>query len=395
MKIKISVVSLILFFQLQFSPIFSQNNYVSGYIISNKNDTTKGFIQRIKSGSTKCYFKKEINDKEIEYSPQDIASYRFRDNGKFYISKNAPFQDGEKKVFLEYLIKGKASIYFTRENIDHYFIEIEDDKLMELSEYPEVVKDSVGVMWVKPLKYKGKLIYLLSDCPEIQKDIESLDLQATPLINLAKKYHKKVCNNENCIVYERKLEPVKVHSSIEIGIDFSQLYNQYLYTNTNFSPCIQIGYKMEFENFIFSEEQFSFRTGLILQQFNHFVMYRDGSGVNWIKNDTLSTSLQSIKFKIPASIIYTFPLQKVKPYVELGLMNSLILLTTKSTNPLRSSFPIYQFGLFGTIGIKYQINKYHVLNFGLNYEYNSDFEDVQSYKQLKNKNISFVIGYEI
>lgn len=395
MKIKISIVLLLLLIEFIIIPIYSQSNYLPGYIISNSNDTTKGFIQKIRSGSTKCYFKKESNDKEIEYSPQDISSYRFVDNGKFYVSRIAPFQDGEKRVFLEFLIKGKANIFFIRENIDHYFIETDNNKLMELSEYPETVKDSMGVMWVKPTKYKGKLLYMLSDCPEIQKDIESMELQATPLINLAKKYHKIVCNNESCIIYERKSQPVKVHSSFEAGMNFSHLYNEVALINTNFSPCMQIGYKMEVDNFIYSAEQLSFQTGLILQQFNRFVLYRDGSGLNWLTKDTLTSSLQSLKIKIPATVIYTFPLQKIKPYIGLGIMNSLVFHSIKSTNFVKLPLPIYQFGFIATFGLKLKPTKFNTFNLGVNYEHYSDFEYVPTYRHMSNQNYSFVIGYEI
>jgi hypothetical protein len=110
--------------------LVAQNNFTPGYIISNTNDTIRGYIQQFTSGSTICNFKKSTEGPAIAYTPVDISAYRFDDNGKFFVSKEAPLESGNKILFLEFLIKGKASIYFMRDNMEHYFIETEKDELI-------------------------------------------------------------------------------------------------------------------------------------------------------------------------------------------------------------------------------------------------------------------------
>jgi hypothetical protein len=57
-----------------------------------------------------CNYKINDNEKEISHSPDDISAFRFL-NSKYFISREV----NGKKVFLEYLIKGKISIYYLRD----------------------------------------------------------------------------------------------------------------------------------------------------------------------------------------------------------------------------------------------------------------------------------------
>lgn len=392
MRIKFSIIFCMLSVYFVSDQLVAQNNFTSGYIISNTNDTIRGYIQQFTSGSTICYFKKNPEGTAIAYSPVDISAYRFDDNGKFFVSKETPLESGNKMLFLEFLIKGKASIYFMRDNMEHYFIETEKDKLSELSESQKIIENSNGVKWIKQPRYKGKLKYILSDCPEIASKIETLSLQPKELINLAKDYHEKVCDSEQCIVFERKSKPVKIRTRIEAGVGFSQFRNQI--THTNFSPGALIACKFDFENLLFSAEQTTFQTGLILQHYSNYTRYRDGHN-SWVWNyvkDTTNVTLNTLAIKIPLIVNYTFPLGKVKPYIGGGIMNSFA--KSSSTEIIRK-FPLYQIGLVGMTGVSYTLNNSHKLNIGLSFEYNIDLVDIDFFYSLRSRNLSIVLGYEL
>ena len=373
--------------------LVAQNNFTPGYIISNTNDTIRGYIQQFTSGPTICNFKKSTEGPAIAYTPIDISAYRFDDDGKFFVSKEAPLESGNKILFLEFLIKGKASIYFMRDNMEHYFIETEKDELIELSESPQILENSNGVKWIKQPRYKGKLKYILSDCPEITSKIETLSLQSKELINLAKDYHAKVCDSEQCIVFERKSKPVKIRTRIEAGIGFNQFRNQI--THTNFSPGALIACKFDFENLLFSAERTTFQTGLILQHYSNYTRYRaekDSWVWNYRRADTTKVTINTLAIKIPLIINYTFPLGKVKPYIGGGIMNSFA--KSSSTEIIRK-FPLYQIGLVGTTGASYTLNNAHKLNIGLSFEYNIDLVDIDFFYSLRSRNLSVVLGYEL
>jgi hypothetical protein len=104
----------------------AQHDYRMGYIITNEQDTVYGLIDYrsdIRNAFT-CSFKKNETDIVTDYTPSDIAAYRYIDN-KYYISRNIGSENVPKQVFLEYLVNGVAKLYYYRDNINkkYYYIE--------------------------------------------------------------------------------------------------------------------------------------------------------------------------------------------------------------------------------------------------------------------------------
>jgi hypothetical protein len=115
------LIFIILIFVLSIIKLQAQENFQPGYIITNSNDTILGFITKLENESfNKCEFKKAYNQKVTTYLAGQIRAYRFENDGKFFITKKIPVISGDSVRFLEYLIKGKANIYFMRDNTDHY-----------------------------------------------------------------------------------------------------------------------------------------------------------------------------------------------------------------------------------------------------------------------------------
>ena len=80
--------------------IQAQRDYRKGYIITNQQDTIYGWIDYrgdLRNAKT-CSFKKTETDRATDYSPSDIAAYRFIDN-KYYVSKNIGSAENPKQVF--------------------------------------------------------------------------------------------------------------------------------------------------------------------------------------------------------------------------------------------------------------------------------------------------------
>lgn len=391
-----SSVFTILFLCVSISSFASNSHFLPGYIISNKNDTTFGYIDRLKSNSETCIFNENLKiNKNTVLSPTDIKAYRFTEDGKYFVSRTAPLQSGEKVLFLEFLIKGKLNIYFYRDDMDHYFIEKNDENLLELSERPVLLKDTFGTMYYKIPKFKGILNFILSDCPDIYKNIQNTELQPKPLINLAIDYQNKVCDSAQCVVFERKIKKIKTHSRFEVGLNYSQIIPAYNLPPTNFTPCFQLGYKINVDNVIFSAEQYSFQTGLNLGFYNDFLRYRDGSDTNWISKSTFDFNSKAFKVNLPISIIYTFPVPKINPYIGAGVILHLVMSNEKGNNVSIYPFPILQYGLMGIAGLKFELQNHHYINFEVSYNYSSDFKKIGFISTTRNQNISATMGYEL
>lgn len=379
------------------TPVIAQNNFHSGYIITNSNDTLHGYITQVNVNlSQKCYFKKTTNGELIKYSPEDIHAYRIDNNGKFYISKQVPLETGKKLYFLEFLIQGKANIYYMRDDMDHFFVETENDTIIELSERQKLEKNEWGTTYYKQPAFQGKLKYLFKDCPAIYTYIDKIKLHPKELISVAKEYHEKICGTEQCIIFERKISPLKVHFGLIGGISLNRFSFGTL-SRTNFRPNALIGCKIEFENLFYSSEQSTINTGLILQSYSNYSesQYQYGDFTNFIRKENID--VKAMMLRIPITYNYTISLSKIRPYVGAGFTNTFVLKQNKSFSgnfliPKGQTFNFYQLGGIGLAGIKFMLKNKKTMNVELNCEYDKDLS-VDSKISLVNKSLSLIVGY--
>jgi hypothetical protein len=197
---------------------YSQYKYRPGYIVKLDGKTEEGLInsRSIEFNAKKCEFKKDINTDPLVYLPNSIRAYRFLDS-KYFVSKRVLIENADTVLFLECLISGKVSIYYTQWNShDHYYLE-KDGKLVEIQDnLINVVQD--GFDYQRPSnQYKGVLKYYLRDCPQISKELDNADFSKKTLIKLSKEYHEYVCKDEQCIIYEKPIHKKR----LRFGIDFS------------------------------------------------------------------------------------------------------------------------------------------------------------------------------
>ncbi len=208
---------LLLFMGLLLYSALSAQKYQPGYIITNQLDTLYGLISNngyVKNSKT-CKFKKIEGEKPTIYKPFEINSYRFID-GKYYISKEVELDSTKYKVFLEYLVKGKVSIYYLHNlDGDYYFIQKDNEILVPLKTDEHLMSyDAIQHKWeqasgitnaeiLRTKKYVGTIKYIMRDAPQLNDEIDKLQLEPKSLIKISNDYQKLVCKNEQCTVYEK------------------------------------------------------------------------------------------------------------------------------------------------------------------------------------------------
>jgi hypothetical protein len=193
----------------------AQTDFKPGFIITLSADTLFGDIDSRSDlvMSSMCKFRSKENTIS-QFVPGEIHSFRFTD-GKYYISMVV---DG-KSSFLEYLVHGKANLYYQRdENDDHYYIDKEGYKLTEIP-YTEEVKFINGKQVSHhSQRHIGVLLYFMQDAPELQARISDLGRpEHANLMKLAEDYHNAVCRDEKCIIYAKKQAALKVNFEIVSG----------------------------------------------------------------------------------------------------------------------------------------------------------------------------------
>ena len=208
----------------------AQTYFKPGYVIKSEGDTLFGEVD-YRGGfvnSKVCTFRRNPKESVRHFSPDDIMGYRFRDS-KYYISKMV---DG-KKIFLEFLINGRINIYYLKDKWgeDHYYIEKEGLGFAEIP-YKDGIKERDGKEYLYfSTRHMGLLTYYMQDAKGLEKDILKMKKpEHDNLISLAKEYHLAVCNDDKCIIYEKKLPLFKVGFEMEgrqiyINDDFLGKYN--------------------------------------------------------------------------------------------------------------------------------------------------------------------------
>jgi hypothetical protein len=279
---------------------FAQRDFRPGYIISNSSDTIIGYIlYKSFDAYNDCTFKAAIENKDNHYKPGEIKAFRFSD-GKFFISKEIPSETGLQLVFAEFLIQGKANIYYYQDGLEHFYIETDKDKITELSD----LTPGEDRLHLKNGFYKGKLRYMLSNCPAIYPEIDRVNLNSSDLIKLAKDYHEKVCTSEQCIIFERKDKTVNVNIGFLAGASLNRFYfNNGVKTNYAFGEFI--GFNINFENIFFSLEHNSLQLGLLVEKVSACsisspiknIRYNRSGNINKID----SIDLNAIVLKLPVT----------------------------------------------------------------------------------------------
>ena len=275
----------------------AQSDYRPGYIISNEDDTIVGKIDFRKDAtmSVNCQFRSEKGE-EISYAPGDIQAYRFID-GKYYVSR----QINDKSLFLEYLINGKISIYYYRDSDgDHYYIQKDSGELTEL-EYRSGDQYLDGELYsTHSNKHNGILFYYMADVPELKDEISRIDApDHRSLIHLAEDYHNKVCEDESCIIYEKKTRGIDIGIGVTTG--FSNLADHDWYIDQNyFKWGAHLYFRLPRIN-----EKIYLKTGVQFSYYKYKEPYLDYEIIDYTK--------------VPVMIEYCFLSGRITPKVTGGI----------------------------------------------------------------------------
>ena len=208
--------SVILFLLFCFVSVYGQSKWKPGVVFQQNGDTLSGLIEEnsMVVHHRYCFFKYDTGRVIIKYTPDQITGYKFAD-GNFFISRPVKFKDEEVLMFLQFMVKGKANLYFYRGESDRYFIE-KDSQLVELQNSMKEVVFHDRTLVKEGKEYVGTLAILMQDAG-MYDEIQKTSLDDKSLINIAREYHKKICPDETCIIYEKQRIPTEINVGVSFG----------------------------------------------------------------------------------------------------------------------------------------------------------------------------------
>jgi hypothetical protein len=206
--------------------VSAQQNFINGFVVSLKGDTTKGLInyKNWRKNPTDIQFKKDNSASINTYKPSDIESFGVKltqgtevyksakvlietsSNNLESMDKMPEFNSEERNLFLLTIISGNYGLYKFEDQKEHFFVQ-NGGRVTELQ--------SKSYLWekrntvVKNEHYKAQLTDLFKDCSKItEKDISGLSYGEPELIKIFKKYAECTGSTSNQSVISDKATTV-------------------------------------------------------------------------------------------------------------------------------------------------------------------------------------------
>jgi hypothetical protein len=340
----------------------AQKGYRPGYIITNDSVIIQGQIklQSNNQNSKKCEFI-ESNQNVRNYTPDDIKGYRI-EQSRYYVSKDVVIDSLKQRVFLEYLVHGIVDLFYYKDHDKEYYFIQKGNQLIMLSNTGSLVTvkkngkegEYEETYFKNSNQYKRILQYIFQESPEVLNEIPSTSFDYRPLIKITKDYHKAVCKDNTCIDFTRS-----TLKSLDLEPSFGFI-NSWLGLKTS-------------KNYVYNIKPY-FGLLLRLKPFKSYTMWNFLTGLNYSSNDfhgdydnTLYDGYHqkyhiNTKYSvlsIPLTVDYSFPLEKLQPFISMSYNNVLILNAKYSAQridnyyPLDSYFRKYQFGVSLGLGLRY------------------------------------------
>ncbi|MDH5608298.1 MAG: PorT family protein [Cyclobacteriaceae bacterium] len=366
------------------SVAFGQKNLQEGFIIDNEKDTLYGWIN-VKSNmvnSESCEFFADPNGEPVIYFPGDIHSYRIK-GGKYYITYLITIDGEEKTVFLEFLLKGIANLYYYRALIGEFYFLEKDGFMTELTN--EITRIKVEATYYdKPSnQYLRMLRYSFSDAPFLYEQIDNTTFGHKSLIKIATKYHNMTCDTYACVDFTQSTL-FRLGFEPSIGVDFQRVG---LVTSENSDHNIKTNIAANFSFTSNKNQRWALLTGINYSSSE----FSDRFYNDLVKEKTFhDISIQYDLIKIPFIFRYTIPANGFSPYILMGtssnfLINSkyavnyALFSVTRTTIEMREEYNVlqkYQQGIDGGIGIRKNISDKLGVNLGLLYEFRTSMKKV-------------------
>jgi len=372
---KLQLLFLLLFL---FVNAYSQYEYRPGYIVKLDGKTEEGLINFHGSefNSKRCEFKKDIKADPVVYLPNDLIAYRLTDS-KYFVSKRLLIENTDTLLFIECLISGKATIYYTQLNSrEHYFLE-KDSKLVEMNNNLIDVITNIRDYSNYSNQYKGILKYYLRDCPQMSNEIDNADFSKKSLIKISKEYHDYMCKDEQCIIYEKKIPKKRILWGIDFSYGTAKLEFANIHARMSMKPTTNLQFGINSQMNLDEEGAFNLKVALRYYSYKNDLLNVLGAVGSYVGSLT-DIHYQYSMLKPEVQLKYKMKVRKIVPFVSAGMFTNFFLSEKgyirdiqydERTNILSNgnSSMNWMFGLVGEIGLETKLKPGN-LSFSFFYE---------------------------
>ncbi|WP_341225228.1 hypothetical protein [uncultured Arcticibacterium sp.] len=400
---------------LAFQLAYSQNNYISGYVVKNKTDTLYGFVnyRNWKNNPDNIKFKANMDDKPISFKPTDITEFQVE--GEIYVSgiihiEVSPLQTNDLKeeseinirvdtAFLQTLYQGEKSLYFYKNSKSKENFYIKQDSAFSLLEYKRYLRQQDGKRVISENKnYLGQLAFYLNDCKTINRKIEKTSYNQKDLLELFQYYYK--CSS-SAISFQKEFEKSHMEIGVLAGLSSTSLsfssYNFDYLVKTKFNSSVNFSSGVFFDLVLpRNQGKWSINNEILFSTYKVKTNY-EKSGYYSVINSQIGYSY----LKINNLLRFKYPIGHLFIFLNGGISNGLSISETNNrieesslepTKILLEDRVLYETrkleqGLIVGTGIKY-----NRLSFEVRYENGNGMSKYRSLKS-STKRYFLLLGY--
>ncbi|MDP4290447.1 MAG: outer membrane beta-barrel protein [Bacteroidota bacterium] len=341
-KIVFTVIGMLL---LQVS--FGQENYLKGYIVEKTGDTIPGFIdyRNWDRNPDKISFKDGLNSAITNYTPSMIKAFGVKD--EIYISaevmvetssdilkdleNNANLHLKTFTVFLQTMVTGPKSLYYYKNKSGKEQFYIRQDSDFELLLHKRYLnQQDDGEVLTESNKYFGQLALYLSDCPQIQTLLKTVEYSKPKLEKLFQEYYGA---KHSRMTFQKKTEKSLFEFGITGGVASTNLKLKpvtdlyYYLKNVKYSPSTNLIPGL-FLNIVLPRNQgkFCIYNEINYSSFHTSGQYYESSPNNPdLNNRLVTTQFDYTYLKMSNMIRYQYALEHMKIFVNGGISNGCVL----------------------------------------------------------------------
>jgi len=385
---------------------YSISQFKEGYILKNNNDSIFGYINFEGSinNSMRCEFKELPEGESQVFKPGDIKAFRFTD-GKYFSTMEIQVDNKPKTVFIEWLIKGRASLltYSASAADIRYFMLHEDGSFVELTNTPQkYLQEGIEYERMKQ-EYINILSFYFRDCPPLQPKIENVKFNSNALLKVTKEYHELTCKTEDCIVFEDKTRKAILDWGIYTAfLNSKTILNSDLPENVYPTNTFGLGLALNISNLPALYPKFSAKISMVF--FSALFRYDTTDAWSLISDDRICSIIYT---RVPIQLTYKFTQKKFNPYLSIGPTVNIRfsykqydqyltdwITRSRPINSYDSGISPFQFGINTGFGFEYLVSKGFTLNFGYDFEICPQFFGTYVDDHSRNiNNIVYLRGY--
>jgi len=327
---------------LSFQLIFSQENYISGYVIKNNSDTVHGLIdyRNWSYNPNTINFKKNMKDDPVSFSPNDIKEFKV--GKEIYVSGTIKseisssqtnqlsyefsIKTKDHKTFVKTLIRGNKSLYYFKNIDEKENFYIKQDTSFELLIYKKFLttKNSKDLI-TENKRFIGQLAIYLADCKTIQTQLKNTTYSEKSLMRLFEYYYKCSPDDMN---FKKEIEKIKIKFGVFTGISRTTLIfkgdaiSDYL--AAGYEPSINLCYGLSVDlNMPKDARKWSIKNEIIYSSFLVKGNYLDYQNEN--QYSTTKTEIGYTFLKMNNLVRYKYPVGPFLLFFNAGLANGFVI----------------------------------------------------------------------